>query len=312
MRCGIYKITNIINGHFYVGSTIHLARRWREHRKRSALETKWHLYNAINLYGLENFDFEVLEYCEPIKETLLAREQYYIDTLNPHYNTRKVASSNQGSKCSVPPWNKGVSCSDELKAKISQAVRAGMTPEVVAKAVAVRLANLTPEIRYRLGSGPRGKPGAHTGHTHTEAALQKMSDAKKGIPTGRAPHNKGKKTGPRPEEVGRKISASFKTSAARQAVYEAQCGREWTDEQRQNASEAQHSSTKVADYHEGRIGKTRGNSASGHYGVIWDKDRNKYQVRIRGKLHGRYATLDEAIIRAQEVMAALAAPVQDA
>lgn len=40
----------------------------------------------------------MLEECEPIKEVLLAREQYYIDTLKPEYNICPVAGSRLGSK----------------------------------------------------------------------------------------------------------------------------------------------------------------------------------------------------------------------
>ena len=32
--CGIYKITNLVNGKVYIGQSIDIKRRWRDHRNR--------------------------------------------------------------------------------------------------------------------------------------------------------------------------------------------------------------------------------------------------------------------------------------
>lgn len=80
MLCGIYKITNKINGHAYIGQSINITRRWRDHKNRY-LKDDNSLYKAFSKYGLENFDFIVVEECEPDK--LNEREKYYIE----YYNT---------------------------------------------------------------------------------------------------------------------------------------------------------------------------------------------------------------------------------
>lgn len=80
MLCGIYKITNKINGHAYIGQSINITRRWRDHKNRY-LKDDNSLYKAFRKYGLENFDFIVVEECEPDK--LNEREKYYI----AYYNT---------------------------------------------------------------------------------------------------------------------------------------------------------------------------------------------------------------------------------
>lgn len=47
---------------------------------------------AITTYGLENFTFEVLEYCqENIRKN---REQHYIETIKPSYNDRSAFGRN--------------------------------------------------------------------------------------------------------------------------------------------------------------------------------------------------------------------------
>ena len=76
---GIYKIENQINGKVYIGQSINIARRWKEHRSR-ANNNDTPLYRAINKYGLENFTFEILEECS-VSE-LNEKEIYWIKYYN--------------------------------------------------------------------------------------------------------------------------------------------------------------------------------------------------------------------------------------
>lgn len=52
--CGIYKITNRINGKIYIGQSVNIVRRWYAHKE---CVSNNHLSAAIAKYGLENFDF---------------------------------------------------------------------------------------------------------------------------------------------------------------------------------------------------------------------------------------------------------------
>lgn len=70
---GIYKITNKINGKCYVGQSIHIKKRFQEHIK-SKFDTP--LCKAFKKYGIENFDFEIIEECK--KQELNEKEIYYI------------------------------------------------------------------------------------------------------------------------------------------------------------------------------------------------------------------------------------------
>lgn len=89
---GIYIIKNEINGHTYIGSSVDIKKRWREHRARSKMKGKWyiktyysHLYCAFRKYGIENFSFNVLEEISE-QEKLLERERYWYFVYNPEYN----------------------------------------------------------------------------------------------------------------------------------------------------------------------------------------------------------------------------------
>ena len=101
MKAGVYLISNNVNGKCYVGSTIHLDQRRKQHfsRLEHNKHVNKHLQNAYNKYGREAFEFEVLEIIDiddSIKDNLLMREQFWIDNLKPAYNILPVAGSNLG------------------------------------------------------------------------------------------------------------------------------------------------------------------------------------------------------------------------
>lgn len=75
---GIYKITEMESGKCYVGQSVDLSSRFKQHIKRgigAETPTKNKLYPAMLSIGPENFTFEVVEECE--KNQLDEREDYY-------------------------------------------------------------------------------------------------------------------------------------------------------------------------------------------------------------------------------------------
>lgn len=85
---GIYKITNKLNGHCYIGQSIDIKQRWSRHKNAShsprSVSYKYPLQKAIRKYGVENFELEILCLCA--KEELLKNEQYYYKLYLPEYN----------------------------------------------------------------------------------------------------------------------------------------------------------------------------------------------------------------------------------
>jgi len=104
-KLGIYKISHIDKSDlFYIGSASGIFngkkcqkgfyRRFLEHLR--ALENKKHdskyLQNVVNKYGIKGIRFEILEIIETEdRSIILQREQFYLDTLKPVYNSSTTA-----------------------------------------------------------------------------------------------------------------------------------------------------------------------------------------------------------------------------
>lgn len=94
--CGIYKITNKINGQCYIGLSIHIYERWNQHLKNATDMTKKNsIYKAFREFGIKNFDFSILEECQ--KEELPAREIYWIAYYNSYYNGYNETKGGDGT-----------------------------------------------------------------------------------------------------------------------------------------------------------------------------------------------------------------------
>lgn len=81
---GIYKITNNINKKVYIGQSIHIETRIKEHFWKATCEKDISfnsiLHQAIRKYGAENFSWEVLQECSVNEIDEL--EKHYIDKYN--------------------------------------------------------------------------------------------------------------------------------------------------------------------------------------------------------------------------------------
>lgn len=97
----IYMITCKSNNKIYIGSSINISKRWKEHINdlKSNRHRSKYLQNCYNKYGEDSLKFEVIHECiSDKKEDILRDEQFYIDTLNPEFNTLKIAGSSLGYK----------------------------------------------------------------------------------------------------------------------------------------------------------------------------------------------------------------------
>lgn len=110
----IYKITNKTTNKKYIGWTNKpsVNDRWKVHIQCANRGDETHFYNAIRLYGPEDFIVEDLEYGEDDEFMLKEREPYWISLYNSEelYN---MTSGGEGGITSTSwktgnvPWSKG-------------------------------------------------------------------------------------------------------------------------------------------------------------------------------------------------------------
>ena len=98
---GIYKITNIINKKYYIGSAVNIKGRLKTHKRLLEQNKHYnkHLQSSYNKYGTSNFIYNIIEITK--KENMIEREQFWIDLLEANnnkkgYNKRIIAESNLG------------------------------------------------------------------------------------------------------------------------------------------------------------------------------------------------------------------------
>ena len=123
---GVYCITNTINGKVYIGATVDLDRRCKNHRSslQKHIHHNSHLQAAWDKYGEDAFTFSVIVECS--RDMLETFEQATIDkydAANTGYNIQPTVRLSPDDICRAraasntprPP------CSEKTKEKISQA-----------------------------------------------------------------------------------------------------------------------------------------------------------------------------------------------
>ena len=85
--CGIYKITNVKTNQIYIGQSVNISERLKQHIKcglgiDASATNK--LYNNMQEYGVWNFTFELLQKCS--RDKLNEKERFWIDM----YQSNKI------------------------------------------------------------------------------------------------------------------------------------------------------------------------------------------------------------------------------
>jgi group I intron endonuclease len=177
---GVYRITNIVTGKIYIGSTaVGFRSRCSGHQRwlKSGKHPNPALQNSWNLHGETNFRFEVLEHCEP--EDAVACEQKWIDTLQPFedvgYNLCRKAGSVLGikrrpetlAKMSVARTGKGHS--EETKRRMSE-ISSNISDETRRKmSESAKRRRASAETREKMSKASKGR-------RHTEETRRRMSE----------------------------------------------------------------------------------------------------------------------------------------
>lgn len=211
----VYKATNLVNNHFYLGySARGLAQREEKHRAMARQGRGHHFHAAMRKYGAENFVFEVVQDFQDDEDLAKMFEREAILGWKPQYNIshggdghhvsmesrKKIGDANRGRPKSAETLEKmrvariGKKATEETKAKMraTWAAKYGpRKPRVYTPRV------FTPEQRAYMSA-------INTGKTHSEEtrakiraarALQVITDETRAKQSaalkGRPAHNKG-------------------------------------------------------------------------------------------------------------------------
>jgi group I intron endonuclease len=134
MRC-IYKIINVVNNKFYVGSAVNYQRRKARHlwRLRRGDHANKHLQAAWNQYGESAFVFAVVEQVVPEADLLATENVWLKEHVGKDYcyniATDATAPTRGFFADKNPMWGKTFKHTEEAKARISKASKDRVQPE---------------------------------------------------------------------------------------------------------------------------------------------------------------------------------------
>ena len=176
MKNVIYKIRNVLNQNYYIGSTVDSRKRFWAHRKelRRGTHDCVHLQRAWNKYGEDCFKFEIVEQLSS-KEELYPAEQKWLDA---HFGKQYLY--NVSAHADSPMRNP----SPEIRAVLAAKTKAWLlekghprsgykcTPEEIAYSSERRKGKHAGSEHYRYGK------------TVSEETKKKIGDSQRGVPKG--------------------------------------------------------------------------------------------------------------------------------
>ena len=186
--CGIYMVENRNTGQRYIGQSIHIYQRWKEHTNFPNMSMR--IDRAIKKHGADNFNLKVICELEQDDDLLNEMEKYYIWKFNTyqdknHYNQTPGGDFNPMKVPEIAKKNseakKGKKPSEEIKKKMSEAKSGENNPMFGKKGE--ESPNFgrkhTPEAKARISKALSGENHPMYGQKLSEETRKKMSETHK-------------------------------------------------------------------------------------------------------------------------------------
>lgn len=187
MICGIYQIKQKSTGLFYIGSSVNIARRWRQHVRdlNAGRHHSPRLQRAWSKHGQADFEFLIVQ--ETKTNALRSTEESLLQKLKPAFNARLSATGmplggkhSEATKAKFRGENNpffGRRHAPETVAKmVSASSGRRLSPETRAKIAASKLGKSRPDVAERI----RREGCVARGFKMSQEARARISAANKG------------------------------------------------------------------------------------------------------------------------------------
>lgn len=172
----IYRITCVVTGKFYIGSTVNKAQRWARHRRqlRDGTHPNKHMAQAWVKHGEDAFIFEVLEEVANPADLFAAEQKYLDEHAGKDYcfNWSLFAGAPMRGKFGAEASNYGRVFGPEMRAKLSAAMSGKNHPNWGKQ--------LPESTRLKIKEANKRNPWK--GVKHTPEAIAKIAAASRGRP----------------------------------------------------------------------------------------------------------------------------------
>ncbi len=174
-KSGIYQIFNIKTGHVYIGQSVNIYARWRQHQNslNSEKHDNKYLQSAWSKYGSEVFEFNILTECS--KSDLLLAEVYWY---NFYKETGKIYNLMHPCESFSRPRGESFLNSGSFKLGHSLAPESELKRR---KSISLGRQGLKFSEKHRknLSLSHKGKPSSNKGKKFSPEWRAKLSAARK-------------------------------------------------------------------------------------------------------------------------------------
>jgi group I intron endonuclease len=274
---GIYKITNTVNGKVYIGQSVNIPKRIKQHLSNTGRQHNYYFANALKKYGADNFKTDVIALVpdfESKHKLLNVLEKQFIEIYNSAnhvygYNIKYGGDGGGSGHHMSLEARKKMSIAQKNRPPLSEEGRRNLSIALQGKAKSeahktklsilkkgIKPAHLfAPEVQAKIKAASAKRIGSHLSE---EARLKRLQ----------------MKIRPSPETIAKiKLARSYTSPEARRKISESKKGKKLTKEHVEKVRMAhlgkKHSPEWIANSVKGHLGTKRSEEAKQNMRDAW-------------------------------------------